>query len=443
MSKIINRKLDMTPGGVMLVIHMSQYDSDFTIVFSLYNSDGTFTIESGTTARIRGTKKSGTGYSVPATVDASTNTVTVTGDQQMTAVAGTNIYEITLYKNGKELNSANFILDVERAALDMDTIMDETVARELDNLEQFVEEAESAATRAEQAAASFATDTTLTISGKPADAKAVGDAIASEDKKALAAFATDIASGAVANFPDGADSIPMKDVLVHIEPVQEGSGDPSPENVRPITGWTECTISHSGADMTNPTTYSITFPSSAGTVYGGTLDVTTGQLVVDRKMVTFDGTENWAISNGGMRVFIDSKFNDAKSNTGKNSLVGMISNQFVEKPPNNTWIGGVQNIGISLDENNQFCVCKTGKKDMVVADWKTYLANNPLHVCYKLSSPITYTLTPQEITSLFGTNNLWADTGDSEVEYRADTKMYVDNKIAELQALVLENNGGN
>lgn len=141
MSKIINRKLDMTPGGVMLVIHTSQYDSDFTIVFSLYNSDGTFTIESGTTARIRGTKKSGTGYSVPATVDASAKTVTVAGDQQMTAVAGTNIYEIVLYRNNLEICSANFILAVERAALDKDTITDNTVVPELERLDEYIEQA--------------------------------------------------------------------------------------------------------------------------------------------------------------------------------------------------------------------------------------------------------------------------------------------------------------
>ena len=54
----------------------------------------------------------------------------------------------------------NFVLDVERAALDMDTITDDTVARELDNLDQFVTEAEAAADRAETAAATFTyTDT--------------------------------------------------------------------------------------------------------------------------------------------------------------------------------------------------------------------------------------------------------------------------------------------
>lgn len=153
MSRTINKLLDMTPGAVSTIVHVSQYDDDFSIVFTLVCADGTFTLESGTTAEIRGTKKSGTGYSATATVNVSAKTVTVTGNKQMTVSAGENIFEITLYKSNKELNSVNFILMVERAALDMDTITDETVVRELDALEAFVDRAETAAQEAEDAVA--------------------------------------------------------------------------------------------------------------------------------------------------------------------------------------------------------------------------------------------------------------------------------------------------
>ena len=90
----INTILDMRPGAVPKIIHLSQYDSDFSLVFRLHASFGTLNIESGTTAEIRGTKKSGTGYSASATLNTTNNTVTVAGDAQMTAVAGQNIYEI-------------------------------------------------------------------------------------------------------------------------------------------------------------------------------------------------------------------------------------------------------------------------------------------------------------------------------------------------------------
>ena len=197
----ITKKLDISPRSVPhstpQVINVSQYDSDFEIQFKLYASTGTFTIEEGTTAAIKGTKPSGTGYSADASIDIETKTVTVSGDVQMTAVAGRCIYEIAIYKDNKEINSANFILLVERAALDADTITDESVLR---NLEAIVEGAETATqaaddavdaktaaeaaqaaaeAAAEQAEGAIEVDDTLSVEGRAADAKKTGDEITS------------------------------------------------------------------------------------------------------------------------------------------------------------------------------------------------------------------------------------------------------------------------
>ena len=181
----ITKKLDMSPHGVPQVIRVSQYDSDFTLEFKLFASGGNFAISTGTTAEIRGTKQSGTGYSASATLDTSNKIVTVTGAAQMTAVAGMNIFEIVLKKNNKEISSANFCLMVERAALDAGTITDESVLKELnaiiesaDTATQAAEEAEAAADRAEAAAQTLVIDPTLTLPGQPADAKVVGDKLA-------------------------------------------------------------------------------------------------------------------------------------------------------------------------------------------------------------------------------------------------------------------------
>ena len=146
-------------------------------------------------------------------------------------------------------------------------------------------------------------------------------------------------------------------------------------NICPITGWTGCVISHSGADTSNPTTYPITFPTEAGTVYGGSLDVTTGVLTVDRAQIA--------------------------------SYAG-------ETLPS-TWIS-------DRDVYSAGATPTTGAQ-----------------VVYELATPITYHLTPQEITTLLGQNNIWADTGDTSVTYKADTKIYIDKKFTELQALILEN----
>ena len=63
------------------------------------------------------------------------------------------------------------------------------------------------------------------------------------------AYVTDSASGSVAHFTDGADDVPIKSLKVAIEPVQSGSGDPSPSNVRAISGWDSVNIVRCGKNL--------------------------------------------------------------------------------------------------------------------------------------------------------------------------------------------------
>lgn len=122
-------ELDMVPGGIPLSIHLSQYDSDVTLVFQLYASQGVLDIPTANvTAEIRGTKLDGNGISAAATFAYANDipTVTVQVTKQMTAIAGKNNFELVLTaaSGGSEfdLPSANFYLDIERAALDYDTL---------------------------------------------------------------------------------------------------------------------------------------------------------------------------------------------------------------------------------------------------------------------------------------------------------------------------------
>ena len=44
----------------------------------------------------------------------------------------------------------------------------------------------------------------------------------------------------------------LKQVVVDINPVQSGSGDPSPDNVRPISGWTGANVTRTGKNLIDP-----------------------------------------------------------------------------------------------------------------------------------------------------------------------------------------------
>ena len=134
-------ELDMVPGGIPLSIHLSQYDSDVLLVFQLYASQGTLAIpETGVTAQIRGTKLDGNGISAECSFEVidSVPTVTVQMTKQMTAIAGKNTFELVLTATSGSseysLPSANFYLEVERAALDYDTLESKSEIKEIQEI---------------------------------------------------------------------------------------------------------------------------------------------------------------------------------------------------------------------------------------------------------------------------------------------------------------------
>ena len=166
----------------------------------------------------------------------------------------------------------------------------------------------------------------------------------------------------------------------------------------------------------NPYLYLITFPSEAGIVYGGSLDVLTGVLTVDRVKETFvfDNPSADSIYN------LESQgFTLAKRSTAASNSIGKITNvcgAYAYAQAN--WHDGEPHFYVST------------------TSWTLYLTKNAyrggnVELCYPLETPLTYQLTPTEVNSLLGQNNIYADTGGTSVEYRADIKAYINRKIAE------------
>lgn len=347
---------------------------------------------------------------------------------------------------------------------------------------------------------------------------------------------TKTVSGAIAHFTDGAD-MPAKSVVVNIEPKQSGTGTPSPDNVRQISGWEsvnlygrgknlidavnlsptssarwvntdgvavksnvqytlsakaskslsnrvyvvftdKATITQSEtasgktfltAQFVNSDTLTFTFtanndayiylyigdvvgdftlsdvqietgttatayepytgtttPVNLGrTVYGGTLDVVSGLLTVDRAMVDL-GSLNWGYS--AYNIFYVVK-NDIKPVSGGGSSIANLICSIYEADSSDN-IYDHKHDGAIGYHNGLHQLWVNDSRYTSAADFKS--AMNGVQLVYELATPQTYQLTSTEVKTLLGENNVWADAGAVSVTYRRDINL----ALEQLEALL-------
>lgn len=109
-------KLYLNAGvGVAPVINVNQFDQDEEWIFTLLQSDGT--VYTPSTGAIIGLKQDGTTILNAGTVNSS-GQVVITETEQMTAVPGSNLFEILI--DGNSHGTANFVVFVERRPGDID-----------------------------------------------------------------------------------------------------------------------------------------------------------------------------------------------------------------------------------------------------------------------------------------------------------------------------------
>lgn len=121
-SQTIN--LELIPQGVAPVIHVSQYDKGQTWLFNLYSGGSPFSVPSGSSVTIQGTKKDGTGFQYACSYSGSV--VTAIEQEQMTVLSGKVPCEIVIINGTAKIASINIVIEVEPAALSDDTVISET-----------------------------------------------------------------------------------------------------------------------------------------------------------------------------------------------------------------------------------------------------------------------------------------------------------------------------
>ena len=177
-----------------------------------------------------------------------------------------------------------------------------------------------------------------------------------------------------------------------------------------------------------------------GTRYGGTLDVVSGVLTVDRVIKTLNGSESWNYYSSADAFYLE-------------DVLEYVSSDFVTSETNNVCLcnmykemNSVANSTFLLNRPTGTFCGQTGAfyKRIWIKDtryttaeaFETMLSSNNLQIVYPLATPQTIQLTPTEVKSLLATNNVFADTGDIlDATYVRNANITINDLIRRIETL--------
>ena len=268
----------------------------------------------------------------------------------------------------------------------------------------------------------------------------------------------------------------LKSLIVNFLPVQSGTGDPSPTNVRPITGWTGVTVNHGEKNLVgctigetksnNGIDYAIL--SDGGQKCKGTANGTSYGIEMQTGVTLPSGKYTLSVT-GAVNVKTVIVKNGAyfREITGSNSTTFLLSEsatiRFYTTVTNGTAVDETVYIQLEVGETATSYEPYTaptsypvtwisegtvygGYVDLVTGEvWGTWgeiasydgetlpgrwLSDRDVYsaggtpttgaqVVYEFASPVLITtITPAQITALIGNNTVWSDAnGDCEVTF--------------------------
>lgn len=167
-------------------------------------------------------------------------------------------------------------------------------------------------------------------------------------------------------------------------------------------------------------THTTSFPQ---TTYGGTLNVQTGELVVDRIYKAFNGGETWYTDSRWPLSYYTVWANDSKyispTITGFGNYIQCNKYHGVAKQVDNIQHGEILfNVG-NISVANASIIIKD-ENYASVADLTTSLLSNPLQIVYELATPQTYHLTPSQVKLLKGHNYITTNADTLDLTYQVN-----------------------
>ena len=216
------------------------------------------------------------------------------------------------------------------------------------------------------------------------------------------------------------------DIVASWEPTQEGSGEPSPDNIRKIKGRDSVTITRQEDNQV----ITLTLPE---TVFGGEVDAGNGEAAKTWGFLTLNGTEKWTVEGKLLADKSDWYYVSPKIPNAINAPPlkgneicshyphGDVANKNTVQGCAIVWGAIRVRWGDAIPENTDAWIAYLAAQ---------YAAGTPVQVAYKLAEPIPFTATGgAPLPALQGINTILTDADSVTVKARADPN----HVITELQ----------
>ncbi len=282
-----------------------------------------------------------------------------------------------------------------------------------------------------------------------ADGAITAAKLSSDAKERIyAAYATETQSNVASVVTDiGAENVPLKSLVVDVAAIQSGSGTPSADNVRPITGRTSLNVVVSPTvDPTDGTIYTVSLSGVAGGVYIGRLDVATGVLTIYAKKYTLNNSEyekkfqnaNLTYTGDGYIYMVYVSGTDSYSalrGTREWTRAYMMSNMFKYKFSTNQNAFVAWEYGYAVGQNQNYFILPKEDQYSTVEKANTWLSTHPIDVVLALATPQVVQLSPTDVMSILGQMNVTCESSNIiQATYRLDPTLAYDKLKAAIVA---------
>ena len=453
-------KIDLVPSGVMSTAHASQFDIGRTIRFMLTDEGVSYTLAGTEVITMTLRKPDGTDDTFSLTNTSSNYVEWTTSDGDLN-LSGVYLAEITITSGSDVIGSMNFLLKVEPDAFDGKNIRTITVGpADICTFEANLPEPyKSVLVDVEATGGNGTPDSPIPINGyteanitrcgvnlwdEQWEVGGISVSTGQNDSSTTCIrtknyipivpnteyFACFVGEGTLPTLrtrfydinknyigPYEKDGSAVNYNTRFVSPENAYYLRFSPQDAYGTTYNNDISINYPSTDTTyhpyNGTTYTIAFGQ---TVYGGSLDVTRGKLTATHERVNLGSlTYTQANTNtAGKYRFGASVSPLPKKTNATTDTPDIICEGFATETPSRTY---ACNNGITIGNTDSALVY------IYYEDYCTYTpdqfknAVNNIYLVYELATPIEIDLTPVQISALVGENNVFADCGQTTLEY--------------------------